>query len=64
MTNSSSEKPNAGHADSRGEEISEISLLVPAEQAAELLRQAAVQRITVGQLLRCLIRGYLRQSRP
>jgi hypothetical protein len=42
-----------------GEEIAELSLLLPGWQAAEMERLAHSQGLTLGQLLRLLIRNYL-----
>jgi hypothetical protein len=42
-----------------GAGMAELALLLPSGQAAVLLRLAHERGITVGQLLRCLIRDYL-----
>ena len=41
------------------EEIAELSLLLPGRQAAALERLAHVRSLTLGQLIRLLIRDYL-----
>ena len=53
------ERPDVGHVSWADEEFAEISLLMPAWQASQLLDLANSQRLTVGQLLRGLVRAYL-----
>ena len=57
-------RPDDGQLSWRDEEVTEISLLMPAGQAAELLYLAGSRRLTVGQLLRGLVRAYLTQAGP
>jgi hypothetical protein len=61
MNTGPSDRPQVGQVSWHEEEIAEISLLVSAWQAAELVSEAALQRMTVGQLLRSLIRQHLGQ---
>jgi uncharacterized protein (DUF2267 family) len=43
----------------RDEQVAELSLLVPARQAAELERLAHARGLTVGRLIRLIVRDYL-----
>lgn len=59
MKQSYSDRPELGQISWLDEEIAEVSLLMPAWQAAQLAAIATRQRVTVGQLLRDLINIYL-----
>ncbi len=61
MNHGYSERPKFGQVSWLDNEIAEISLLMPAWHAAQLLTAATAERVTVGQLLRGLIREYLAQ---
>jgi hypothetical protein len=52
-------RPEVGQVGWLDQDVAEISLLVPGWQAAQLVSLANSQRLTVGQLLRRLIRQYL-----
>jgi hypothetical protein len=53
------ERPDVGQVSWLDDEVAEISLLMPAWQTAQLLDLANSHRLTVGQLLRGLVRAYL-----
>ena len=52
-------RPEVGQVGWLDQDVAEISLLVPGWQAAQLVSLANSQRLTVGQLLRRLVRRYL-----
>jgi hypothetical protein len=54
-----SDRPEIGQVSWPEKEIAEVSLLMCAWEAAQLVTMASVQRVTVGQLLRGLIREFL-----
>jgi hypothetical protein len=56
------ERPEVGQISWLDEEIAEVSLLLPGWQAAQLAALATRQRLTVGQLLRNLIKDLPRQE--
>jgi hypothetical protein len=53
------ERPEIGQVSWLDEGVAEVSLLLPAGQAAELVTAAAAQRLTAGQLPRVLVRKHL-----
>jgi hypothetical protein len=59
-----SDRPEIGQVSWLDEEIAEISLLMPGWQAAQLVAIATRQRVTVGQLLRDLVKSYLAKRTP
>jgi hypothetical protein len=61
MNHGYSERPKIGQVSWLDHEIAEVSLLLPAWHAAQLLTAATSERVTVGQLLRGLIQEYLAQ---
>jgi hypothetical protein len=55
-------RPDVGQVSWVNEEIAEVSLLMPGWQLSQLVSLATSQRLTVGQLLRTLIRSHLAQN--
>jgi hypothetical protein len=64
MRRSNSDRPEIGQVSWLDEEIAEVSLLMPSWQAALLVAIATRQRVTVGQLLRDLVKIYLAKRTP
>lgn len=62
MNQTLSSRPEIGQVSWLDQEIAEISLLIPAWEAAELVTMASFRNVTVGQMLRALIREYLLQQ--
>jgi hypothetical protein len=59
MNQGQPERPEVGQVSWHDGEVAEVSLLLPAWQAALLQSLADSRRVTVGQLLRGLITEYL-----
>jgi hypothetical protein len=64
MKQSYSDRPEIGQVSWLDEEIAEVSLLMSGWQAAQLVALASRQQVTVGQLLRDLIKIYLAKRTP
>jgi hypothetical protein len=64
MKYSYSGRPEIGQISWLDEETAEVSLLLPGWQAARLVAIANRRRVTVGQLLRDLIKIYLAKRIP
>ena len=58
------DRPEIGQISWLDEEIAEVSLLMSGWQAAQLVAHASRQQVTVGQLLRDLIKIYLTKGTP
>jgi hypothetical protein len=62
MNHGYNERAKIGQVSWLDHEIAEVSLLMPAWHAAQLLTAATAERVTVGQLLRGLVHEYLAQQ--